>query len=134
MRYLAYGGLWLFTSSLALAHGGGLDSSGCHHDRKRGGYHCHGGNSAPAPEPVYARPSTPSYLFSAPTLIVSDPSVEIVQKMLNRLGYDLGRADGVLGEKTKNAIRRFEATHGMDISGAISDDLIDSLIASLVAE
>ena len=23
------------------AHGGGLDSSGCHHDRKRGGYHCH---------------------------------------------------------------------------------------------
>lgn len=27
----------------ALAHGGGLDSLGCHHDRKRGGYHCHRG-------------------------------------------------------------------------------------------
>jgi hypothetical protein len=25
----------------ASAHGGGLDASGCHHDRKRGGYHCH---------------------------------------------------------------------------------------------
>jgi len=25
----------------AFAHGGGLDASGCHHDRKRGGYHCH---------------------------------------------------------------------------------------------
>ncbi len=25
------------------AHGGGLDSLGCHHDRKRGGYHCHRG-------------------------------------------------------------------------------------------
>lgn len=24
-------------------HGGGLDSYGCHHDRKRGGYHCHRG-------------------------------------------------------------------------------------------
>ena len=23
------------------AHPGGLDASGCHHDRKRGGYHCH---------------------------------------------------------------------------------------------
>jgi hypothetical protein len=27
--------------SLAYAHGGGLDSKGCHHDRKNGGYHCH---------------------------------------------------------------------------------------------
>lgn len=26
-----------------LAHGGGLDSLGCHHDRKHGGYHCHRG-------------------------------------------------------------------------------------------
>ncbi len=24
-------------------HGGGLDSLGCHHDRKQGGYHCHQG-------------------------------------------------------------------------------------------
>ena len=27
----------------ALAHGGGLDAYGCHHDRTRGGYHCHRG-------------------------------------------------------------------------------------------
>jgi len=25
------------------AHGGGLDTHGCHHDRKNGGYHCHQG-------------------------------------------------------------------------------------------
>lgn len=31
----------------ALAHGGGLDRHGCHHDRKNGGYHCHRG-SGPA--------------------------------------------------------------------------------------
>lgn len=30
----------------AFAHGGGLDRHGCHHDRKRGGYHCH---RAPGP-------------------------------------------------------------------------------------
>ncbi|MCI0723060.1 MAG: YHYH domain-containing protein [Acidobacteria bacterium] len=29
-----------------LSHGGGLDSLGCHHDRKRGGYHCHRGDLA----------------------------------------------------------------------------------------
>ena len=27
----------------SFAHGGGLDSLGCHYDRKRGGYHCHRG-------------------------------------------------------------------------------------------
>ncbi|MEY9097985.1 hypothetical protein ABIA24_000894 [Sinorhizobium fredii] len=25
----------------AYAHSGGTDENGCHHDRKRGGYHCH---------------------------------------------------------------------------------------------
>ena len=30
-------------SSVALGHGGGTDSLGCHHDRPRGGYHCHTG-------------------------------------------------------------------------------------------
>ena len=27
----------------AFAHGGGLDSYGCHNNRKAGGYHCHRG-------------------------------------------------------------------------------------------
>lgn len=30
----------------ANAHSGGLDSLGCHHNRKAGGYHCHRGNLA----------------------------------------------------------------------------------------
>ena len=31
----------LVTAGGALAHGGGLDASGCHNDHKRGTYHCH---------------------------------------------------------------------------------------------
>ena len=31
------------TPALAIAHGGGLDAYGCHHNRKAGGYHCHRG-------------------------------------------------------------------------------------------
>lgn len=27
--------------TLALAHGGGTNSQGCHHERSSGGYHCH---------------------------------------------------------------------------------------------
>ncbi len=30
----------------AYPHSGGLDRYGCHHDRKRGGYHCHRGQFA----------------------------------------------------------------------------------------
>ena len=33
---------------LALAHGGGLNSEGCHNNRRTGDYHCH---RAPAPQP-----------------------------------------------------------------------------------
>ena len=32
--------------SLSFGHGGGLDSYGCHHNRKAGGYHCHQGSFA----------------------------------------------------------------------------------------
>jgi hypothetical protein len=35
--------LWLAASPLLQAHPGGLDSMGCHHDRQKGGYHCHRG-------------------------------------------------------------------------------------------
>ena len=38
-------------SSGALAHGGGLDANGCHHDRKRGGYHCHRGSDGTSTSP-----------------------------------------------------------------------------------
>ena len=35
--------LWLLLPISNQAHSGGLDSIGCHHDRKKGGYHCHRG-------------------------------------------------------------------------------------------
>lgn len=50
----------------AVAHSGGLDSSGCHHDRKRGGYHCHSASSRPA-TPRPQRPATSSSLYDSLT-------------------------------------------------------------------
>lgn len=38
-----------FAPGIALAHGGGLDSSGCHTKRATGEYHCHRGSSNQAP-------------------------------------------------------------------------------------
>ncbi|WP_404977822.1 excalibur calcium-binding domain-containing protein [Asticcacaulis sp. BE141] len=47
----------------AFAHGGGLDKYGCHNDRKRGGYHCHGSGRSPAssrPQQSSAKPRKPA--------------------------------------------------------------------------
>ncbi|MBI2200301.1 MAG: thermonuclease family protein, partial [Candidatus Rokubacteria bacterium] len=44
---LALAGLALLTlAPAAWPHPGGLDAHGCHHDRQRGGYHCHQGELA----------------------------------------------------------------------------------------
>jgi len=42
MKFTAIVASLLFSAGV-LAHGGGLDRSGCHHDRTAGGHHCHRG-------------------------------------------------------------------------------------------
>lgn len=41
MKKIILACLVALASSLAFAHGGGLDSAGCHHEKRTGGYHCH---------------------------------------------------------------------------------------------
>jgi hypothetical protein len=38
-----FGLLCLMFPASGVAHSGGLDKIGCHHDRRNGGYHCHRG-------------------------------------------------------------------------------------------
>lgn len=50
----------------AFAHGGGLDSKGCHTNRKSGDYHCHSPQSSPPPRPSSQAPlSDPSLQLSS---------------------------------------------------------------------
>lgn len=56
-------GLLLVCAGGAAAHGGRLDSKGCHHDRKNGGYHCHRSSASTpssASKPVAPARRTPS--------------------------------------------------------------------------
>jgi 5-methylcytosine-specific restriction endonuclease McrA len=48
MRLLAalLAGAVALSPVVSTAHPGGVDSSGCHTNRKTGGYHCHGGGSS----------------------------------------------------------------------------------------
>jgi len=50
-----------------------------------------------------------------------------VQDELNRLGYDAGPTDGIMGERTRSAIRQYEADMGMPRRGQASSDLLKRL-------
>ena len=47
--------------------------------------------------------------------------------MLNKLGYDVGAPDGVAGERTKDAIKRFERRNGLEETGEITIPLVTKL-------
>lgn len=53
-----------------------------------------------------------------------------VQSDLSELGYDPGQVDGVLGERTENAIRAFQKHAGMAVDGLITKELSDRLAAA----
>lgn len=57
--YFVWLALGLFIPAPSFAHPGGLNAEGCHHNRKTGDYHCHGGGARP-PTAVRALPVSPS--------------------------------------------------------------------------
>ena len=79
------------------------------------------------------RPGTGTAHLAAPP--VNDPvrrrRVAALQRGLARLGYDPGPADGVLGRKTRAAIRAFQASAGLPADGRVSRRLADAVIAAL---
>lgn len=53
--------------------------------------------------------------------------VATVQEMLNNLGYDSGPNDGLMGPKTRNAIREFQTDAGLPVTGRIDSELLAQL-------
>jgi lytic murein transglycosylase len=50
-----------------------------------------------------------------------------VQELLARRGYDIGTADGAIGNKTQEAIADFQARSGLDRNGRASGKVLDAL-------
>jgi hypothetical protein len=53
--------------------------------------------------------------------------VALAQSQLNALGYSAGPVDGVVGPRTRAAIRRFQADAGLPVDGRMNDPLIAAL-------
>lgn len=49
------------------------------------------------------------------------------QRELNRLGYDAGPTDGVMGSRTSSAIRQYQADMDLAVTGRASNDLLRHL-------
>lgn len=113
------------SSPPALAHGGGLDRYGCHHDRRRGGYHCH---RAPAPPT-----DTPRQLYIPPQPVqISRDTVIAAQTLLNHMGCEAGTPDGSAGAVTNAAVERFSTNTGR-AGGAVDPALVRRLAEAVAA-
>lgn len=73
--------------------------------------------------------STVTYT-GAPQVYAEPYSIRAVQRVLNELGYAAGPVDGVIGQKTRNAIRAFQIDAGLPVSGEPSRSLYESLLAA----
>jgi peptidoglycan hydrolase-like protein with peptidoglycan-binding domain len=56
--------------------------------------------------------------------------VRELQRLLNRLGYSAGSADGRIGSRTRAAIRAFEQARGMEVRGRATDVVLDAARAA----
>ena len=60
-------------------------------------------------------------LLFAETTESYDLKVHQMQKKLKDLGYDPGLPDGVWGEKTKTALKDFQADYGLPMTGKLDE-------------
>ncbi|SMF18622.1 Peptidoglycan-binding (PGRP) domain of peptidoglycan hydrolases-containing protein [Tistlia consotensis] len=72
-----------------------------------------------APPPAMAAPGAVQLAF--------DAEVQRIQHGLNRLGYDAGPADGLMGAKTRSAIADYQRDHGLLVTGQASASLAEHI-------
>jgi localization factor PodJL len=56
-------------------------------------------------------------------------AIRNVQALLNKAGYDAGMADGLIGNKTRQAIAAFQEDHGLQPTGRIDEGMVRALLA-----
>ena len=113
-------------SGLISAHSGRTDSAGGHHDYNNvsglGSYHYHHGYGPHLHKngiwPYRTSGSNSSSKNSKSNKIKK--TNKKYQKMLTKLGFSCGSADGVLGSKSKKAIRKFQKKYKLTVTGNLN--------------
>ena len=66
----------------------------------------------------------------APPRALDRAGIRELQRLLNRLGHGVGRADGRIGTRTRNAIRAFERANGLEVRGRATNVVLDAARAA----
>jgi peptidoglycan hydrolase-like protein with peptidoglycan-binding domain len=80
-----------------------------------------------APPPVVGVAPMPPVVGIGPVPGASASVVYDVQVELRRVGYNPGPLDGVIGPRTREAIRRFQRDYGHAVTGQATADLLTAL-------
>lgn len=120
---------FLAISGVSFAHSGRTDSSGGHKDKQNksglGPYHYHcGGNPAHLHDNGICPYASSSSVYSVDENLEQNKKV---QEKLNELGYDCGKADGKIGKKTKEALKKFQKDHELTADGVIGPKTLEAL-------
>jgi len=68
----------------------------------------------------------PDWVAQAPAK-KTNTLVSRAQTLLNKLGYDVGAPDGLIGPRTRTAVKRFQQRNGLAETGEVSAPLVDTL-------
>lgn len=85
--------------------------------------------AAPAAPPAPARPAE----AAAVERVAYSRTVERVQEGLNALGYDAGPEDGLMGNRTRQAIRAYQRDQNLPVTGEASQRLVGHLQSRIAA-
>ena len=55
-------------------------------------------------------------------------AVRNIQRILNKNGYDAGAEDGLMGQRTRDAIAKFQADSGLEPTGEVDEPLVRALL------
>lgn len=99
---------------IVFAHPGRTDKNGGHYNRKTGEYHYHNSGYS-----SYSSSTTQQSSYSDETYRV--------QIRLIELGYNPGPADGIRGGKTVEAIKQFQRDNGITADGIVGQKTKNAL-------
>lgn len=71
----------------------------------------------------------PAAWQDAPAAVDMKKAIHNVQAILNKNGYEAGQPDGMMGQKTKDAIAAFQKDNALKPTGEIDGPLVEALLA-----
>ena len=84
-------------------------------------------NQISVTDPSWQGEDATSSTKAAQAPAASATQVKEAQRLLTLLGYTAGRADGILSDKTANAVRIFQLQNGLPVNGMVDATLISVL-------